>query len=146
MTSASTCMSLADISRWQFINHLPHQWLSGRFASTQSVEANLLARYVYLASNEAIAPMRVYCIWPPKYLHHPLVGAATDEDHNTTFDLCLRIERPLLGKGSALRRSLDSRSASCAMGCPILARWPLPRLQRFIMPSGPHLRLPRAVV
>jgi hypothetical protein len=146
MASASTCMSLADISRWQFINHLPKQRLGRRVSSTQSVEAHLLARYVYLASHETIDPMRAYFIWSPQHLHHPLVGAATDEDHDTTFDLCLRSKLPLLGKGSSLRRCVDSRSVSGAMGGNIFGRLPLHLRKRFIVPSRPHLRLPLAVV
>src|SRR5512132_234513 len=100
MARASPCLSFADISRWQCLHHLPKQRLGRRCASTPSVEAHLLARYVYLASHETLAPMRAYFLWSPQHLHHPLVGAATDEDHATTLELCLRSNLPLLGKGS----------------------------------------------
>jgi hypothetical protein len=146
MASTSTCLSLADLSRGQLINHLPKQRLGRRCSSTPSVAAPLRARSGDLASHETIAPMRASCIGSPQHLHPPLVGAATEEAHDPTVALGLRSTRPVLGKGPSLRRCVDSRSVAGAMGGHICGRWPWHLRQRFSVPSRPPLRWPRAVV
>jgi hypothetical protein len=142
---ASTCLSRADRSRWQFINHLPKQRLGRRCASPPSVEAPLRARDVDLAAHEPMDPRRAYCLGSPQHLHPPVVGAATEEAHDPTVARGLRSTRPVRGTGSSLRRCVDSRAVAGAVGGNIFGRLPWHRRKRFIGPSRPPLRVPLAV-
>ena len=100
MTSASTSMSVSDVSGWQFISHLSKQRLMVRLSSAQCIEANHLVCDVYFTPYQPMNPRSVYFELTAKDADDSFIVGAANVD-NTPAELCLRVELPPTWKRDA---------------------------------------------
>src|SRR6516162_1849171 len=144
MTSATTWMSLRELSPRQHVLGLLDQRLLVRGTPPQGVELNPLLLDINLGTHQPMLPQWVHGKRPAQQLHLALRVAAPDKDQ-PPLGMGLQVQLPAAREGTPQRCRLDTCGGALPMRRHIASRLRLHAGQGVVVEPRPDLGLPQTI-